>query len=365
LTDTGDIRQNQRLTDITMAALYEPHAPALMALYGDLENFARRQTEVLPGTPGSILERTNARGFRFYAHQYYDANGRKVEKYLAGPVGHVEADGKAKQLGETIGELNAALKNVRLLGREGFKLVDAKAFATLVALHNRALFEAGAMLVGSHAYGALLNQLGARAPQYATQDVDIARSAELVFSEPLPKSFLEVIQESGIAFAEIPQLNKRKPSTSFKEAGNSFFQVDLLVPSAADEIGTAPVPELKAHATALPYLKYLLAESQEGMVLAREGCCMVKVPAPERFALHKLLVSQLRKQRGQKSMKDVTQASVLCAILAERHPGALEQAAKSLPASARRHLKAAAPAARAQLEPHPRALEALDAVLGA
>lgn len=284
-----------------MAALYALHPSALMVLYGDLENFARRQAVVLPGTPGSVLERTNARGFRFYAHQYYDANGRKVEKYLAGPVGDAAADEAAKDLGQRIGEVNAALKNVRLLGREGFTLVDAKAFATLAALHNRALFEAGAVLVGSHAYGALLNQLGARAAQYATQDVDIASSTELA--------------------------------------------------------------ELKAHATALPYLKYLLAESQESMILAREGCCMVRLPAPERFAVHKLLVSRLRKQRGEKSMGDVSQASVLLAILAERHPGALEQAAKSVPASARRYLKAAAGVARAQLESHPRAIEALDAVL--
>src|SRR5688572_4229873 len=202
-----------------MAALYEPHASALSALFGDLENFARRQETALPGTPGSVLERTNASGFRFYAHQYYDANGRKVEKYLAGPVGDPAADDRAKELSERIAELNAAIKNVRLLGREGFKLADAKTFATLASLHNHALFEAGAVLVGSHAYGVLLNQLGARAAQYATQDVDIARSAELAFPEAPQKSFLEIIRESGLAFVEIPGLDKRKPSTSFKEAG--------------------------------------------------------------------------------------------------------------------------------------------------
>lgn len=346
-----------------MASLYELHAPALMALYGDLENFARAQPAVLPGTPGSVLERTNASGFRFYAHQYYDANGKKVERYLAGPVGDAAADAKAKELGQRIGEINAALKNVRLLGREGFKLVDAKTFATLAALHNRRLFEAGALLVGSHAYGALLNQLAARAAQYATQDVDIARSTELTFAEPPRKSFLEIIRESGIAFAEIPQLDRRKPSTSFKEAGSSFFQVDLLVPSATDAIGAVRVPELKAHATALPYLKYLLAESHESLILAREGCCMVRIPTPERFAMHKLIVSQLRKQRGEKSMKDVSQASVLLAVTAERYPGALEAAAKAIPASARKYAKAASSLALAQLRAHPRAIQALDTIL--
>ena len=123
------------------------------------------------------------------------------------------------------------------------------------------------------------------------------------------------------------------------------------------------IRELGAHATALPYLKFLLAESQESVLLAREGCCAIRVPAPERFALHKLLVSQLRARRGGKSVKDISQAAVLLAVLAERHPGAIEEAAKAVPASARRRLAAALGVAR-QLEPHPRATEVLDAVLG-
>ena len=35
-------------------------------------------------------------------------------------------------------------------------------------------------------------------------------------------------------------------------------------------------------------LTYLLAETQMAAVLARQGCVAVRVPLPERFALHKL-----------------------------------------------------------------------------
>lgn len=271
------------------------------ALYGDIENFARAQGTALPETPGSVLERRNAGGYKFYAHQYYEATGRKVEKYIAS-------------------------------------------------------------LVGSHAYGALLNQLGVRAAQYATKDVDIARNAQLAFEAAPQLSFLEMLKTSGIAFFEVPNLNKRKPGTSFKEAGSSFFQVDLLVPSATDAIVTARVPELKAHATALPYLRYLLGDTQEITILAREGCCMVRVPTPERFALHKLIVSQLRKGGG-KTIKDVDQACVLFAVLADRHPGALADAAKAVPLSGRKYVAKAAVLARQNLASHPRAIEALDAIL--
>lgn len=293
-----------------MPNLYEPHPAALSALYGDLENFAHAQGTALTGTPGSVLERRNAGGYRFYAHQYYEATGRKVERYVAGPVGDAGADAKAEALREKIRALGGAVKSIRLLAREGFKIADAKTYATVASLYNHHLFQAGASLVGSHAYGALLNQLGVRAAQYATRDVAIARSAQL-------------------AFAAVPQLNS---------------------------------PELKAHATALPYLKYLLGETQETALLAREGCCMVRVPTPERFALHKLIVSQLRKGGG-KAVKDVSQASVLFAVLSDRHPGALAEAAKAVPLSARKHLAKAAVLARQNLASHPHAVETLEAIL--
>lgn len=78
--------------------LYEPHSTALTVLHGDLENLARGSTTVFVGTAGSLLERQNAGGFRFYARQYYDGDGRKREQYVSGPVGHGDADATAAAL---------------------------------------------------------------------------------------------------------------------------------------------------------------------------------------------------------------------------------------------------------------------------
>jgi hypothetical protein len=271
-----------------------------MVLLADLENHARGQSKVFVGTPGSVLERSNAAGFRFYAHQFYDGDGKKRERYLAGPVGAPEADAMAQALRLAIAETKAASTSLRLLGREGFALADAKTYATLASLYNHGVFQAGGVLIGSHAYGLLLNQLGVAGAPYATEDIDIARREKLAFPELPEASFLEMLQSTGIPFVEVPQLDARQPSTSFKERGRSRFHVDLLVPSAGEDFQVVPVPELQAHATALPYLSYLLADSQMSLLMAREGCCMVRVPLPERFALHKLMVSQLRhKSRGQ------------------------------------------------------------------
>lgn len=345
-----------------MSSLYAPHRRALTVLYTDLESYALNQREVFVGTAGSVIERKNASGFRFYAHQFYDSEGKKRERYLSGPVGNPKADSSAVELRARIKELKDIVPSLRLLGREGFNLVDSKTYATLASLHNHGVFAAGGMLIGSHAYGVLLNRLGVRATPYATEDIDIARREALAFEKLPEQGLLEMLQDSGIPFVEVPPLNRKKPPTSFKQRGRSQFHVDLLVPSANEDFPIVPVSELKAHATGLPYLNYLLVESQTAMLMAREGCCSVRVPLPERFAIHKLIVSRLRTGRGTKSDKDVVQACVLCAALTESHPGAIESAVAQIPRRAKKYLTPAVESARRFLEPaHLRAWEELSA----
>lgn len=343
-----------------MPSLYAPHRRALTVLYTDLESYALNQREVFVGTAGSVVERKNASGFHFYSHQFYDSEGKKRERYLSGPVGNPKAETSAAELRARIKELKEIVPSLRLLGREGFNLVDSKTYATLASLHNHGVFAAGGMLIGSHAYGVLLNRLGVRATPYATEDIDIARREALAFKKLPEQGLLEMLQDSGIPFVEVPPLNRKKPPTSFKQRGRSRFHVDLLVPSANEDFPVVSVPELKAHATGLPYLNYLLVESQTAMLMAREGCCSVRVPLPERFAIHKLIVSRLRTGRGTKSDKDVFQACVLCAALTESHPGAIESAVAQVPRRAKKYLRPAVESAQRFLEhTHSRAWEDL------
>jgi len=61
---------------VTPTRLYTAHSRALTTLYSDLESYASQQREVFIGTAGSVIERANAAGFRFYARQYYDGEGK-------------------------------------------------------------------------------------------------------------------------------------------------------------------------------------------------------------------------------------------------------------------------------------------------
>ncbi len=336
------------------APLYRKHPPAVAATYADVENHALHQGETLVGTPGAISRRENANGTKFLVRQFYDLDGRKRDQYLCrldAPGAEAVADRWRTRIRESK-ELQAS---VRLLAREGYSILDPRHLAVLVPLDRHGVFEAGAVLVGTHAFEVIVNRLGIRVAAFATEDVDIARPGKLAWEAPPKGGLLEILRESGIDFVDVPALDHGAPSTSYKEKGRSRLTVDLLVPTAGQEIETRAVPELGAHATALPYLKYLLTETQAGAALSSRGVAAVRIPVPERFAWHKLIVAQLRAGRTERSRKDLKQAAVLVAATGELLPGALDEAFGKTPASSRKHIRKSLEGLRPDLEAHPQA----------
>jgi hypothetical protein len=317
-----------------------------MLLFAELESAAAEQRGAFLGTPGTITERTNENDTRFLVHRYSDGSGRRHEAYL-GTVDDAEVKARVQELRDRIEAANATLGRIRILARAGFATVDRKTYSTLASLHNHGLFRAGALLIGSHAYGVLLNILGVKAVPYATEDVDIARREQLALPGIPP--FLKVLRETGIKFFEVPALTSRGKPTSYLEPGGSRLKVDLLVPSPDEKYPTIKIPELDAYAQGLPYLKYALSKSQQAPILSPHGVLMVRVPVPERYAIHKLMVSQLRGTGASKVAKDLRQAATLIEAVVDRFPGAIEDALSAVPKSAGRYLRRALPALKRHL----------------
>lgn len=338
-------------------ALYQRHPQSLATAYADVENHALHQDEILVGTPGSVSPRSNANGTNYHVRQYYDFDGKKRDQYL-GRLDGAAIDSWTRRI-EEARELQSS---IRLLAREGFSLLQPKHLAALAPLARHGVFEAGAVLVGTHAFEVIANRLGIRVAAFATEDVDLARGGKLVL-EKIPKGgLLSLLRESGIDFVDVPGFKRGAPPTSYKERGRSRFTFDLLVPTSGDEIETLPVPELDAHATGLPYLRYLLAETQMGAAISTHGAAGVRVPVPERFALHKLIVAQLRTGRTEKSRKDLKQASALIAAVGELLPGALADAFGKTAASSRSYIRKSLGQLRAELEPHPQSWDEISRV---
>jgi len=323
-------------------SLFTRHPLVLQTSFSEIKRQAAEQPLVLVGTPGSVGVR-EVNGSHFYYRQFYDPQGKKRAEYV-GPVADTATEERAFALRGRIELTNALVKEARLLAQRGYARVEPRTNAILASLANHGLFRGGALLVGSHAYGALLNELGVRAAAFSTEDVDVARGEPLDLATESGEiaDFARMLEDSTIPLQPVPQLKRGAPSTSYKPPGADRLRVDLLAPARGREVTTRAVPELKAHATALPHLAYLLESPIDAAVLGRESVVSVRVPRPEAFAWHKMLVSQLRGATSEKKAKDVEQASVLFAVLAEDAPDALTDALAAMPRGARTQTLSAA-----------------------
>lgn len=187
-------------------------------------------------------------------------------------------------------------------------------------LADAKLFEVGAMLVGTQAFGSYGNMLGVRlqGAHQRTEDIDIAHDpvVELSIAEQFARTdLLEKLREAEPRFFAVPALDPRRPSTSFKIRGRDL-RVDFLTPG--NEGGAAVnLPSFEVAAVPLPHLDYLMERPEQAVILTGSGV-LVEVPSPERFALHKLWASQQRPiSERTKTRKDVAQASFLLEILLE------------------------------------------------
>jgi hypothetical protein len=194
----------------------------------------------------------------------------------------------------------------------------------LEVLAQASTFLTGGVLVGSHAFNTYGNMLGVSWASAAiqTQDMDLAsfHQVEIAVRREAP-DVKSVLMESGMVFFEVPALNPKSPSTSFKLRGQEF-KVDLLTPlEGPNRSKPVHLPHFKTFAHPVRFLEYLLDDNQGAVIPFRSGV-LVNVPNPARFALHKLVVSQRRPVAQQtKVKKDIQQAEELLTVLLEDRPG--------------------------------------------
>lgn len=310
------------------ARLYARHDAAGQAKYQEVRQLARAQARVLAGTPGTLKQRIQS-GRKYWVREHIRADGSKVDEYLGSEAAlgraRLAAERSALELAQA---LAAGSSKLRLFG---YQRIDRKPAAVLEVFFNRGLTGAGLTLVGSHAYGVLLNELGVAAPGYRTRDLDVARAGVLAVALPADETFQQLLQETGLDFVPVPSM-----------------------------------PSLRALAQAVPLLEYLVREPLDAVVLSPNQVVPVKVPAPERFVLHKLYSSQSRRTERDKVRKDLEQAALLAAVVEEDTPGGLRDAFRRMPAEGKAAGRRGAAAAARLLheEAYAPGLKALKAIAG-
>jgi len=200
----------------------------------------------------------------------------------------------------------------------------------LSLLERSGVFLAGAALVGTVAFRAYSNMLGVSwKSELGTQDIDIAADNKFTLALPRhkkPINLAQVILDSGMGFIEVPALDRKHPSTSYKIRGQEF-RIDVLTPMRGRETrNPVKLVDFDTFAEPLRHLDYVLEDIQPVVLLYRHGV-MTNVPAPGRFAIHKCVVSQKRPvAMAAKAQKDLAQAAQVFQALLEIRPAEISRA---------------------------------------
>lgn len=288
----------------------------LLTFYADLA-----QRVGADATPAASISRRLVGGAR---RIYAVLPGTIRQQVYLGTVGDPAAEAKAAAHRRAADVARANRATVTLLKRAGIDGPDPNTGRVLAALASAGLFDAGLVLVGTGAFQVYPIVVGAHLSSSAlmTQDIDISlmrfAAPRAIDGEPLEA----VLQRADPAFeavmARTDTLPKKFRSTATK------LEVDVVTSPGRS---TAPVlmRSLQCSAEPLPYMDYLLADAISVVALYGAGV-RVRVPAPERFAVHKLIVSQLRPDRSPKRTKDIVQAGEIIAAMRAREPDTIDDA---------------------------------------
>ena len=196
----------------------------------------------------------------------------------------------------------------------------------LEALARAGVFRLRSVLVGTVAYQSYPAVLGTKFPRplLQTSDVDIAQFTNLsvAVGEQTP-IMLDVLRSADARFRAAPSLAGHNVASSY--IGSGGLRVDFLTPNVGAETDKpARLAALNTDAQRLRFLDFLIHEPVSAVVL-HGGGIPVLIPAPERFAIHKMIVAQRRPAGVTKKGKDLAQAAALINILIEQRSDALRK----------------------------------------
>jgi hypothetical protein len=167
--------------------------------------------------------------------------------------------------------------------------------------------------------------LGIRLPGalLQTSDVDLAQftSISIAAGDETPP-MISVLKSADKTFREIPNISGHGSATSYVAKGG--VRVDFVTPNEGPDTDAPQlIPALKTNAQPLRFLDFLIRDPAPAVVLHASGV-YVHVPAPERYAVHKLILSLYRPAATAKRDKDLRQAERLIEALVGKRPGELK-----------------------------------------
>jgi hypothetical protein len=292
----------------------------VQTLYADLAQSVTFSTT----PPGSIFTQTIRGKPYLYTAEKHGAT--RITRYL-GLAEDPEATERAQNIRRAAQDAKVRRTTVSMLKRSGVPAPTIAMGRVLEAVAKAGLFNKGIVLVGTAAYQIYPAVIGATLSPAAltTQDADLAAASLAVTSDVRGESLLDVLKRADPTFTPQPSLDPRTLPRRFRsEAG---LEVDVLTRyrTRADEERAVLMPGLQCSAQPLRYLEFLIAEPIPAVALYGSGV-PVTVPQPARYAVHKLIVAQVRSEASAKRGKDLAQAKELIAALGVTAPGSVDSA---------------------------------------
>lgn len=167
-------------------------------------------------------------------------------------------------------------------------------YRVLRRLADYGFFEAGGVLIGTHAFLAYGNMLGVRwGSSDRTQDIEFAHAGKAV-SLLLPGTIKvrtgDAIASLGMGFLPVSGLGG-KTGGAWLIPKEPEFRLDFLTPRHRGAGKPFVHPQLGVTLQPLPFMEYSLQGVEQAVLPSTEGAVLVNLPDPARYALHKLLIA--------------------------------------------------------------------------
>lgn len=295
-----------------MVDLYRELSLAAQTAYAEVLDQARAaELDALAGLTGAFARRT-LKGREYVYYGYRDPIGGTQRRVYVGP-----ADERVNALVARFEQAKAPKRlapNARAAIALGCADTLPKHHRIVRQLAAYGFFRAGGVLIGTHAFVAMGNLLGARWVRGdRTLDIDFARAGRNV-SLALP-SDVKLSVHDALTSLEMGLLPIRELSggagAQYRNPADPELRLDFLT---APVRGNRPVhiSDLGLTLEPLKFMEFSLERPTQAALLGRDGAPLVNIPEPARYAVHKLIVFGERDVASRaKANKDIEQSAAL------------------------------------------------------
>lgn len=271
----------------------------------------------LRALPGAFHQQTQkGKTYIYYGYRDLDGVGRMA---YVGPEDQRVLDLIKKYQDLKRGDLSESIKGqakaAQALGCAG---TLTKHFRVINRLEQYGFFRAGGILIGTHAFLAMGNMLGVKwHASNLTMDVDFAhagKNVSIALNSNIKISVHDALTSLEMGLLPIMEFSG-KTGAQYRNPKDPELRLDFVTPQTRSG-GPVVLPELGLALECLKFMEFSLVDTTQAVLMSKEGACIVNIPAPERYAVHKLIVYGERPiSERVKAGKDLGQAAAIFKVL--------------------------------------------------